>query len=172
MRELFGSSVWVFALLSAGLAVGCNERDARQVERGTERAVVGVARLGQSVGRGVSNGVERVREESSRAPGPTRAYSEAVGDIAASRCEREQRCGNVGEGRRYESEASCRTTVQRSFASDLNTSSCSAGLDARELDECLSEIRNEDCRSPIDTIERLTACRTSDLCRDTPLSMR
>ena len=47
---------------------------------------------------------------------------------------------------------------------------CPRGVDSKELDECLESIKTESCNNPIDTISRLAACRTSDLClkSDTP----
>jgi hypothetical protein len=35
----------------------------------------------------------------------------------------------------------------------------------KELDECLEEIRNEDCGNPFDTLGRLAACRENDICK-------
>lgn len=102
----------------------------------------------------------------------TTAFHDAVSNIASARCEREQRCNNVGAGKRYESLSACRTEVRASFSDDLNPSECRAGVDRGELRECLEEVRNENCGNPVDTLERVVACRTSDLCHATTVSLR
>ncbi|WP_438031284.1 DUF6184 family natural product biosynthesis lipoprotein [Sorangium sp. So ce233] len=47
-------------------------------------------------------------------------------------------------------------------------SECPGGIDSNELNECLQEIGNDDCNNPLDTLGRIVACRSSDLCRATP----
>ena len=47
---------------------------------------------------------------------------------------------------------------------DLNAKDCPYGVDQKELNECLEAIRKEECNNPLDTISRLAACRTSDMC--------
>jgi len=101
-------------------------------------------------------------------------YPNALNNIAEARCDRELRCNNVGQVRRYESSQTCRTVVRNDFSRDLNPAECQGGIDRAELSECMSDIRTEDCNNPIDTLSRLAACRTSDLCRanPSPVSMR
>lgn len=102
----------------------------------------------------------------------TMAFSDAIGSIVSARCEREQRCDHIGRGKRYESEQACRTALRSDLADDLNPAECSHGIDRRELSECMQQVREEDCGNPIETLERVVACRTSDLCRDTSVSLR
>lgn len=102
----------------------------------------------------------------------TMPVSDAVGNIVAARCEREQRCDHIGAGKRYESVQACRTALRTDLADDLNPAECSRGIDRRELSECMQQVREEDCGNPIETLERVVACRTSDLCRDTTVSLR
>lgn len=97
--------------------------------------------------------------------GPTTAIEPALNNLAEARCDRETRCNNVGTGRRFDSRAACINDVRSNHADDVNRSECPAGVDARELAECMEEVRNEDCNSPLDTLGRIAACRSSDLCR-------
>ena len=48
----------------------------------------------------------------------------------------------------------------------LNDEDCKS-VDRKELAECLDEINKEECGSPIDSIGRMAACRSSDLCKAT-----
>lgn len=92
----------------------------------------------------------------------------AVSSIASARCEREQRCDNFGEGRKYADAAECRTKLTADVQDDLSGKDCPGGINDKELQECLSEIRSEDCNNPIDKLEVVAACRESDLCKATP----
>jgi hypothetical protein len=88
----------------------------------------------------------------------------AIRTMAQVRCEREERCNNIGVDGKYANREACVSKLQAEKYDDLNLSECPGGLDQKELDKCLAEIRNEDCDSPLDTLGRLTACRSSDLC--------
>jgi hypothetical protein len=92
------------------------------------------------------------------------ANDAAIDRLVASRCAREITCSNIGADRPFTSGEVCVEQVRKKLTEDLHTSECPAGIDGKELDECLDAIRNESCSSPIDTIARLAACRTSDLC--------
>lgn len=61
----------------------------------------------------------------------------------------------------------CGLKLRADMGEDLNTQECPNGIDQKELEERLTEIRSESCNNPIDKIERLAACRTSDLCLET-----
>jgi len=98
--------------------------------------------------------------------GPTMSLSTALDELARTRCDREVRCGDVGRGRRYASEQACMATIREQQSRDLNVDECPGGINQKELSECLSEIRNEDCGNPLDTLGRIVACRQRDLCRN------
>jgi len=88
----------------------------------------------------------------------------AVNRIVAARCARELSCNNVGADKRFTSADVCTLKVKGDMKNDLNTTDCPRGVDAKELEECLESIRTESCNNPIETISRLAACRTSDMC--------
>ncbi|WP_437737514.1 DUF6184 family natural product biosynthesis lipoprotein [Sorangium sp. So ce1335] len=92
----------------------------------------------------------------------------AVDGIVQARCDREARCNNVGSGREYASNEACAARIRAEWREDLNLADCPGGVDAKELNECLEEIRNDDCGNPFDTLGRIAACRSSDLCKATP----
>lgn len=91
---------------------------------------------------------------------------DAITRIVEARCAREAACGFVGADQKWASSDACTEVVTREYADDLSAEDCPAGVDAKELDECIKESQNADCNNPIDVIGRVAACRTSDLCRN------
>jgi hypothetical protein len=91
----------------------------------------------------------------------------ALTSIAAARCEREVRCNNIGADKKYASKEACVAKIKEDKIDGLNADDCKYGIDQKELGECMTEIRNEDCNNPLDAIGRLAACRTSDICKAT-----
>ena len=51
---------------------------------------------------------------------------------------------------------------------NLNVNDCPAGIAKKELDLCVASIQAEACNNVIDDIQRLAACRTSELCLKKP----
>jgi len=88
----------------------------------------------------------------------------AVMLITASRCSREAVCNNIGAKHKYATMAECKTKLSDEKSDDLNFKDCPRGIDKKELDECLTAIKKEDCNNPLDSLSRLAACRSSDLC--------
>lgn len=98
----------------------------------------------------------------------TAGHPGVVDGIAHARCAREQRCGNVGQDEKWLTLESCIRRIKADWRDELNAFECPGGIDERELEECMEEIRNEDCASPVDTLGRIVACRSGDICRATP----
>jgi hypothetical protein len=88
----------------------------------------------------------------------------AVTSLAAERCDRELRCKNIGAKEKYKSRAECIAEMERDKRDDLNSDVCPGGIRQKELNDCLQAIHDEACGNPLDTITRLTACRSGNLC--------
>jgi hypothetical protein len=88
----------------------------------------------------------------------------AINDIVSARCNREERCSNVGPEKTYASRDACTSKLEGTTQSDINLSDCKHGVDRPKLHDCLDKIRGEDCGNPIDTLSRVAACRTGELC--------
>ena len=88
----------------------------------------------------------------------------AVTEIASARCNREERCKNIGHDKTYATHEACTSKLEGSTESDINLNDCKHGVDRPKLHDCLAKIRNEDCGNPIDTLSRVAACRTGELC--------
>ena len=91
----------------------------------------------------------------------------AIDRIVSARCAREVTCNNVGGSKTYANPQACSQKLKSDMKDDLNAKECAYGVDQKELNECLEEIRKEACDNPIDAISRFAACRTSDLCLKT-----
>jgi len=92
------------------------------------------------------------------------ANGAAIDRIVASRCAREVACSNIGPDKHFTASDVCVRHVRTKMLDELKASECPNGIDGKELDECLDAIRNESCTNPIESLARLAACRTSDLC--------
>ncbi len=90
----------------------------------------------------------------------------AVESIAEARCARESRCENIGPDKRYSSMEDCVARVREDWRDDLDARACPSGVNETQLNECLGEIRQEECSSPFDTLERVAACTASQICND------
>lgn len=90
----------------------------------------------------------------------------ATDELADARCEREQRCGDVGEGKSYSSIADCQSRVRADWRGDLNAKECPAGVNEVRLNECLASVKQEECGHPFETLDRLATCRSGSMCED------
>jgi hypothetical protein len=89
----------------------------------------------------------------------------AIERIAAARCARETACNNVGADKHFVDHDACARAIRSKLGTDLQPSACPSGIDAEATDRCMEAIRTESCNNPVDTLSRLAACRSSDLCR-------
>jgi hypothetical protein len=90
--------------------------------------------------------------------------SAATDSIAEARCAREDRCTNIGNGKKYSSTQDCLTRVRDDWKDDLNARECPHGVNQTELDQCIDQVRNEECSNPLDTLSRMTQCTAGQIC--------
>jgi hypothetical protein len=88
----------------------------------------------------------------------------AIEKIVAGRCAREETCKNVGVDKKYTNPQACTQKIKADMKDDLNPKECPRGVDEAQLNKCIDAIRKEDCNNPIDSLSRVVACRTGDLC--------
>ena len=91
----------------------------------------------------------------------------AVSSIVEARCDREARCENIGAKEKFKTWAECKKEIAAKSSDKIGAPECPGGIDQHELSECLTEIRNEGCGNPLETLERVAACNSADLCIDT-----
>jgi Family of unknown function (DUF6184) len=86
--------------------------------------------------------------------------------ITAARCEREKRCNHFGVDKKFKDEAGCRSEVGHDLEADFTAKECPHGVRTERLNTCLQKTREEECGDVSDKINRVAACRKSELCID------
>jgi hypothetical protein len=104
---------------------------------------------------------ERGGAASMQGPGVNDAI---IAQLAAERCERERRCGNVGEGRQFSSLDTCEVRVRGDIAVELDAYNCPGGLERESVKQCLSAIHGEECNHPLNSLAAFEKCRGESLC--------
>jgi hypothetical protein len=88
-----------------------------------------------------------------------------VNHLARARCDREQACNNVGDGKEYASRQVCMDQARGGVANDLNSHQCPGGINRAAVQECLTAIGNEECGAhPVEAITRMDKCRSGAMC--------
>ncbi len=110
-------------------------------------------------GAGAVGGCNRHESGQPLAPasGSISARDTAIHQISMARCERDERCNAIGTGKHYESLIACED--ERDREARESAGDCKGRVDQNRLTECVSAIRAEDCGSPLDSLERVVACR-------------
>ncbi len=110
-------------------------------------------------------GVPRVQPVApgARGGGPI-ALDTARDQYAAARCDREERCNNVGPGRRHDTRAACLSSARADRTGSWDSADCRMGVNSNHLSDCLAAVRGQDCNNPIDDLSRLAACRSGEVC--------
>ncbi|HEU4409951.1 MAG TPA: DUF6184 family natural product biosynthesis lipoprotein [Polyangiaceae bacterium] len=152
MKQIAFRSAFSLALFASAFAIAGCERDTTRPDVTTTRPGVETTRDGKV-------GTTPMTDKS------TMSNEAAIQAIANARCGRETRCNNVGSSKRWASAEACRTDLMAKGRDELRAAECPGGIVQKELQECLTEISNEDCNNPLDTLGRLAACRSSDLCK-------
>lgn len=93
-----------------------------------------------------------------------RSVAMGVADIVGARCDLEDRCANIGPGRKFDSRSACESKLQGETASALNTADCPLGVERRKLDRCIASILAQDCGNMFDALNRWNACRDGQIC--------
>ena len=99
--------------------------------------------------------------------GAAAAQPVSVHDVALitkERCEREERCTNVGVGRRYATREVCDEQIRSDNMNNLTNAACPYGINAANLQTCLADIRAEACGNPFDSLNRYIHCTVNALC--------
>ena len=95
---------------------------------------------------------------------PASRTRSAAEQIAQSRCDRERECGNIGKDQTFSSMQDCLTRIQNDWKDELNARECPGGINQKELNECLGQVRSEACANPFDTLARITECTSGQIC--------
>ena len=96
------------------------------------------------------------------AAGTVAAVDNATNEVADARCDREQRCNEIGESKKYSTREHCLTVMRKEATDDF--SDCKKGVDQEDLRECLTEIANQDCSGLFSGFDEYVSCGMDDLC--------
>ena len=96
------------------------------------------------------------------AAGTVRAIDQAVQDLATARCDYQQRCNRIGPEMLYADREHCLNLMRSEARGQLNH--CRAGVDQKDVRECLTQISNEDCSGTFSQLEEYKDCHMDDLC--------
>jgi hypothetical protein len=86
--------------------------------------------------------------------GMTASNEDAIRQLTTARCQREEACNNIGQGKRYDDQSACQREVAQNSRSMFRTEDCGRVMQSR-LNNCIDEVRTQACNNPIDEISRL-----------------
>jgi hypothetical protein len=95
---------------------------------------------------------------------PASRTRSAAEQIAQARCEREQQCGNIGRDKTFSSSQDCFLRIENDWKDELSARQCPGGINQKELNECMAQVRAEACSNPFDTLARITECTSGQIC--------
>lgn len=84
--------------------------------------------------------------------------------LADELCARAAACSQIGEGARYHTEEACMVDQGAKAPAQISSWSCTPGQTQAGFEECLASIRSERCETDLPRIDRLVACRTTQVC--------
>ena len=164
MRFGLSSSVVLLGILAA---LACERRsDTPKEPVRTSPAPAPLGPLGPSSMQEASRpNPERTPSDGPASPTRGAVNESAVSAITVARCDREERCDNVGNGKKYSSKSDCMTKTRADWRDDLNARKCPQRIVSSQLASCVDQIKSESCGNPVEKLESVLACRTVDLCK-------
>jgi hypothetical protein len=91
------------------------------------------------------------------------ALETAASAIAAARCDHENACNQIGNGRAYTTADACMAELTASAMADLKTHPCPSGIDSNVVAKCAGMLKQESCH-PLSMLSRMYTCRPANLC--------
>ena len=90
--------------------------------------------------------------------------------IASARCDREQRCNNIGANLEYQSREHCMNVFRADSNEELaEDADCQNGIKPEDLNECMSQLSSRSCGpvgAAFDSLASTVSCRSAELCMD------
>jgi hypothetical protein len=90
------------------------------------------------------------------------AAERAAEGVTRARCDRAERCGQIGLNAQYSSREHCLNVLWQDSLDQL--SGCRNGVDQGAVNECLSEIGEHGCEDAMGGFQQYLACKVEDLC--------
>jgi hypothetical protein len=86
--------------------------------------------------------------------------------IAMARCQREARCGNVGQEKDYETEDDCVTRLEPDTERELEVRECPSSIAPVQLKACMDAIGRQSCDRPLGDLAPIPECSPAVLCQN------
>jgi Family of unknown function (DUF6184) len=96
--------------------------------------------------------------------------SVVVERLAGARCNREQRCNDIGPDSAYATRQVCLQDIRGNISDDLNSFRCMSGVRGERLDGCAAALEREKCGPPFVTLARYGKCRAAATCVREPFA--
>ena len=96
------------------------------------------------------------------AAGTTQAIDKAIMDLTNARCDRQQRCKNIGPNAKYQNREHCMNVEGGESRDKLQ--GCTHGVDQQDMRQCLTAIENQDCSGMFSGVGEEKSCGMDDLC--------
>jgi len=88
----------------------------------------------------------------------------AVSSLVAAQCDREVRCNNVGQDKKYKTRDECVAKQQHDNGQSINDKVCTGGINQGNLNRCVQALREDECGNPINALQRAESCKTDSIC--------
>ncbi|MDF2696175.1 MAG: hypothetical protein K0S65_4558 [Labilithrix sp.] len=112
---------------------------------------------------GLGCGKERGVEPATTTTTGALSHDDAIMRLTTARCDREVACNEIGQGKKHADRDACMREAMQNTRGTLRVDQC-AMLDQGKLSTCLSDIKNERCGNPLDTLDTMTSCTRGKLC--------
>jgi Family of unknown function (DUF6184) len=87
-----------------------------------------------------------------------------VDQLSQAQCSHEQKCDDVGPGKKYVSVDACTDEARGSLNSNINAYSCARGVDQDALNRCLSSVNDESCSISLGSLFSRNECAAGTIC--------
>lgn len=90
---------------------------------------------------------------------------DAIVRIATARCDREQACNKIGDGRAYDDQATCLAEMGELVDEEAGQTACPNGVDPLEVSRCLLDVRGTRCGGELERSPNIASCTKVVLCK-------
>ena len=109
-----------------------------------------------------NNPLEKKNQVGVNTPDPNQAI---IQKVTQARCQREMACGEIGNGKKYATEADCISDLGKDTFEDLKAKECKTPLQDK-VNECVAALPKENCDNVRSDLSHILACREGAICKD------
>lgn len=85
--------------------------------------------------------------------------------LAEVRCDRDERCQNVGAGKRYGDREACISERRAQSDALIPAVRCNQGMNPDRVETCVAAIENAPCNVSLESLDGIESCRAQSLCK-------